>query len=266
MLVGSIPLGIGTSSSDVDIIALIDSPNIVLNRGTKLEQHIFFSVQSTETKRSVAVAFLQGVEVDFLFVSSDCIKATFEASRGSRDSLTSSEIELLSRVKTGWILFQTSLFERASTALRSDNSLEVHCVVEYLVAAFKELEDAVAALSDNLDLAVHLGRNCVHWCFQAYFASQGYAIVGGKWIRFITVKSNGLVKPQNDFAPVSALGLSLFYPIRSKNQHEVVRYLSEVSGFFVQMRTLIEREPIFRIALTLSPFVDDPNVRLFERQ
>lgn len=259
VLVGSIPLGIGSSASDVDVLVLIDGADALRDqpRGLDDDEDVVFSGRSDDTSALVAaevIAMIGGVEVDFEFIVGDRVREAARRVTRSRVALAGQEIRILSRLKTGWILQSRSAIDDVCAALRADQSLEVHCAVTNFVFALQDLEDARAALPGDVALALHLGRSCVERGFASYFATKGYAYLGSKWLRLLRA-------PDAALRPLASVGLGLLFPTLDDGAAQVEGYLADVAGFLAVTRDAIQTgtaDKVFRVAFTMCPQVYDP--------
>lgn len=265
LLVGSIPLGIGTGASDVDILVLIDDKNAVRDQESHADRGdgIVFSGQFSDDDTALVlaevIAVLNGIEVDFELIPSDRVRELAGRVSGPGVFLTNQEVRILSRIKTGWVLFARDSLNESCGGLLRDSSLEVHCAVTNLVFALQDLEDARAALADDLPLALYLGRACVERCFASYFASKGYAFLGGKWLRFLKHhRDAGKGAGYEELQRLASLGLLLMFPSLDAHEEEVVTYLDEVAVFLADTRKLIQADKTFRVAFQMCPQVYDP--------
>jgi Nucleotidyltransferase domain len=257
VLGGSIPLGIGTSASDVDVLVLVDSHRALISDSPNCSAAGLFSGtfigDSSELAITNVVSLLNGVEVDFTFMLAPRVLAIHERLERGSLSLTVHQIRLLSRIKTGWLLIDRDQMPRSTCKWGVDNALEVHCAVRYFIFGLKDREDAHAALADNVPLAYHLGRSCVERCFESYLSSRGYAYVGNKWLRFLAQ----LIDHQNsDAESLRTLGVPLLFPSQYSSRGKAEDYLESVDAFMVSVRSVLEKDLGVRIALRLCPQVN----------
>jgi len=255
VLGGSIPLGLGTSSSDVDLIVMVDSGEPIEMPTVDPRHGVVFSGAFAGTARldvGEVIVMRDGVEVDVHCVSGPRVVQTAAQVRDGSISLTEHEIGVLSRIKTGWVLDRSGAFDAYCGVLLDDNSLEVRAATWHLVGAFQELEDSQPALSDNIPLALHLGRKCVEKVFAAFFASRGFAFLGGKWMRaHNTDRSHALWPVDDDIRALTRDGLTLLFP--NPADVEPAAYLDRVARFVDLVRTEIEKDMTFKVAFALSP-------------
>lgn len=266
VLGGSIPLGLGSPASDVDLLILLDPPSTTGNgtagngvpalpqqdpRTGVVFSATFASDGGTRLASGEVVAMMGGVEVNGQLLSAVAVGELIRRGVGARVSLTAHEIGLLSRLKTGWTLLRGPSFDRHCGALLSGNALEIHAVTWYLVGAVQELEDARAAVADSPMLALHLGRSCAERCVLAYFASRGFAYLGSKWLRALEPDSPAhRLRALADGIPGGFAALELMFPARDDAAEA---YLDRVAALVATTRQVIEQDRAFRIAFSLCP-------------
>ena len=257
LLVGSIPLGIGSSASDVDIVALIDDAS-ALRDETRIEddENIVFTGRSDDQTTALVlaevIAFLGGVEVHLEFILASRVGEWAKQATESRVSLAAQQVRILGRVKTGWVLSSRESSDGVCGALMRDNSLEVHCAVTSFVYALQDLEDARVALAGNVPLALHLGRSCVERCFAACFATKGFAHLGSKWLRFLKTADESL-------RGLADAGVPLLFPSLG-DRASAESYLNDVAELTALARDVIQRDTAFRVAFRMCPQIYDPRM------
>lgn len=182
---GSIPLGVATAVSDVDLVALVSDGRELTGHGS--QEHLLFSRSLSESSSGLVVESAQlinGVEVNLVTTSVESVIQRFSAVRKSNVSLTLSDVRFMSRLKTGWVVFQTEKWAEVEAAM-DDRSLELHWAMNQLVAAHGDLEDASEALRDSGRQAKYLARLAVDKAANALLAQRGLAFVGSKWVRLV---------------------------------------------------------------------------------
>jgi nucleotidyltransferase-like protein len=258
ILGGSIPLGVATSRSDVDLLVLVDDDH-ALKPAPKGSQYLEMRAQSLGEAETLTaaemIAIVNGVEVNLLFIVVSRLVALWERLSGSDIwvSPSGANTAILGRIKAGWVLSSSERFQHACSRFLRGNSLELHCTVSYLVGALQDLEDARAALSDNLGVALHLGRSCVEAGFFAHFASTGLVFVGSKWLRLLDDARCTEQEKQ-----LAAVGMPLLFPPLHRSHSEVGEYLRHVAAFVTTVRSVIEKRAVFRVAFALCPQLYDP--------
>jgi hypothetical protein len=257
LLVGSIPLGIGSSASDIDIVVLIDGASALRDdaRIDEDENIVFTGRSDDETTALVlaeVIAMLGGVEVHLEFILASRIAEWAKQVTEARVSLAAQQVRILGRIKTGWVLSARESSDDVCGALMRDNSLEVHCAVTSFVYALQDLEDARVALAGNVPLALHLGRSCVERCFASCFATKGFAHLGSKWLRFLKTADESLRR-------VADAGVPLLFPPLGDRAH-AESYLNDVADFSAIARDAIQRDTAFRVAFRMCPQIYDPRM------
>lgn len=260
ILAGSIPLGVATSVSDLDLIVLLESPNSRPLPSARTFPEIVFAAEGQvgsmlEARQVVAV--LNGVEVDVHFLSAPAVVALAKRIARAGVLLTPNEICFMSRIKTGWVLAQNERFSDIVGRLRCDNSLEIHTATTYVTGSLQELEDAHAALTDNQELALYLGRCSVEKCFTAFLASRGYAYTGGKWLRLIGRLEAPRSLSSDSFRSLLANGVRLLFPAPG-GRATTEQYLAEVGSFLRSAREVMELDPLFKVAFAMCPQINEP--------
>lgn len=241
-LVGSIPLGIGSAASDIDIVVLLSSvEGLLLPSHASGDGIVFSAAVAGESARLVAgsvVAVRRSIEVDLEFVVASSVVELL--GRLSRDDSPCSarEARILSRLKTGWVLTHSPAFEQLQARIATDAGLQRFCVREHTKEMLELLDEAAAAIASR-PVALHLGRLAVESGFRAFFASNGLAVVGNKWLRFI--KANQLERVGGPpFAKLVASGLPLLFPSMQGSEPDTREYLRQVERFTHEARWAID--------------------------
>jgi len=257
VLGGSLPLGLATPVSDVDLLVLLDDPGSeVLAKASAGSGVLFsgrFAGHGAGIARAEIVAFFSGIEVNCQILSAAAIEDAGRRIARAQVSLTPYEIGLLSRLKTGWTLERNATFDNCCAALLQEEALEIHSTVWYLVGSAQDLEDALAAMADSPMLAMHLGRASAERAVLAYFAAHGFAFVGAKWMRaFEPANGEGPLGRIASELPGGRAALGVLFPALD-HDGGAKAYLAEVQGFIKRVREKIERQQAYKIAIALCP-------------
>lgn len=257
VLGGSIPLGIGTSVSDVDLLVLTD-PQIALElppSGTGGVLHAGeFSTVRKGLVRGEVVMLCAGIEVNCQLLSQTALADAAAQLEKGRISQTPHEFGHLSRLRTGWVLDGETAMTKTLAPLRTRNTLDLHCSAWYLVAARLGIEDARAALEDSLLLAQHLARGAVEHGVLAWFGSQGFGYVGSKWLRAL--------EPARAATPLGKAAASLpgrtvlpelLFPSSAADKATAAAYVNASDSYVGKLRKEMESDRRFAVAFALSP-------------
>lgn len=257
---GSIPLGIATEASDVDLLVLLESKEALLEPPPGAPRAAFAGTFATPEELAVGTAVIRqpGVEIDVQFLLAPRLAQLMAMSKTSRIALTFQQRQLVARLRKGWLLDPGSW--PASARDLHDESFDLHCAVQSMTTSFRSLADARAAAQDHWRLALAMGRHSVEKAFEAYFASRGYSSLGLKWLRFldrrwedITGEGAGQMPPA-----LATRGQDLLLPAGAPEA--VPGYLAEVERFTREVRKVIEGSLRFKVALEVSPFMARPRV------
>jgi hypothetical protein len=248
--VGSIPLGMGTRGSDVDIIVLIDDREALESEKWTTANNNQRASFSNEADALLAGSFLQlhaGVLVDVQVAMTPAIRAVYARLRRRSPELNDTEIRILGRLRTGWLLWETEGYLKRSAFDSKDQTLLVYCCTRNFVTALTHQRKAAKALElHDTALALHLGRASAEMAYLAYFASEGLVYLGVKWLAqlgFARGAADRLVRH-----PLLKDHLRLLFPAFGSTEEDAARYLREVGEFLSSMRGLIEQQTLFRIA------------------
>lgn len=241
-LVGSLPLGMATGGSDVDLILLVDSRAVILNNETGniregasdlLVKHFWF--------------FVGGVDIDVMMVITPTINSIYECLRGKNPWLGESEIMILSRLGAGWLLWQSDQYLERNGVVINNSELDVRCSTKRFVFAFAHREKAVKALAVNdISLCLHHGRLSVEKAYLAYFSSEGLSYLGDNWLAQITRADGALERVHRH--PLLMEYVHLLFPVYRSTQVEAAQYLQAVSESLTKIRRLIEEKSSYRLA------------------
>jgi hypothetical protein len=247
---GSIPLGMGTRGSDVDLIVLVD------NKGTleKCNESAMNDSQRAaffnETDALIAGTFMQlheGILVEVQVALAPAICSIYARLRRRSPELSETEIRILGRLRTGWLLWETEGYLERSSINRNDRTLEIYCCTRNFVTALTHQRKAAKALElHDLTLALQLGRASAEMAYLAYFASEGLVYLGVKWLAQLGFARGA----QESLArhPLLKENLHLLFPVFRSTEEEATRYLRDAGNFLNSIRGVIEKQVIFRIA------------------
>ena len=89
--------------------------------------------------------------------------------------------------------------------------------------------------------------------YLAYFASEGFAHLGAKWLAQIGHARGAADRVKRH--PLLEQAVPLLFPVYGPDLKEARRYLQAVSELLASMRALIERKTLFRIAFRTCPHI-----------
>jgi hypothetical protein len=248
--VGSIPLGMGTRGSDVDMILLVDSKDVLASGNATVvnnsQQAAFFN----ETDALLVGTFMQlheGILVDVQVAITPAIRSIYARLRRSSPELNETEIRILGRLRAGWLLWESESYLEQNAINGNDRTLPVYCCTRNFVIAINHERKAIKALElHDVALALQLGRASAEMGYLAYFASEGLVYLGAKWLAQL-----GFARGAQDRLgrhPLLKRNLQLLFPIFGSSEEQAARYLGDVRGFLKEIRGLIEEQILFRIA------------------
>lgn len=248
--VGSIPLGMGTRGSDLDIIVLVDSKDALASgevRTANDSQQAAFFNEVDALMVGTFIRLHKGVLVDIQVATTPAIHEVYSRLRRRSPELSEMEIRVLGRIRAGWPLWETEGYLKRNSINRNDRTLNVYCCTRNFVTALTDHRKAMKALELNdIPLALHLGRACAEMAYLAYFASEGLVYLGVKWLAqlgFARGAQDRLIRH-----PLLKQNLRLLFPVFGSTEGEATRYLREVGEFLNPIRSLIEEQILFRIA------------------
>jgi hypothetical protein len=248
--VGSIPLGMGTRGSDVDMIVLVDRKEALANGKETTVNNRQRASFSNDTDALLAGTFLQlhaGVLVDIQVAITPAIRDVYTRLRRRSPELSETEIRILGRLRTGWLLWETEGYLEQYSIKRSDPTLAIYCCTRNFVTALTHQRKAAKALElHDVTLALQLGRACAEMAYLAYFASEGLMYLGVKWLAQLGFARGAAERRARH--PILDEGLQLLFPAFQSTEAEATRYLQEVGEFLGSVRGLIEEQILYRIA------------------
>ena len=248
--VGSIPLGMGTRGSDVDLIVLVDSKEALASgagsAANDSQQASFFN----ESDALIAATFMQlheGVLVEVQVALTPAIRSVYARLRRRSPELSENEIRILGRLRAGWLLWETEGYLARNSVNWNDRTLPVYCCTRNFVTALTHQRKAAKALElHDVQLALHLGRASAEMAYLAYFASEGLVYLGVKWLAQLGFARDAQERIVRH--PLLKQNLHLLFPIFASSEADATRYLQEVAELLGAMRRLIEEQILFRIA------------------
>jgi hypothetical protein len=252
---GSLPLGMATSGSDVDLIALVDSKATLV----KGEEHIAnnarrleFHNQNDSLLAGVFLSMHKGVLVDLQIALTPTIHAIHQRLRDRGPELGETEIRTLGRINTGWLLWETPGYLQRNSAILKDPALDIYCSTTHFVSALHEIAKAHRAVGcHDFTLALQLGRLAAEFAYLAYFASEGMVYLGSKWLAQIGHARDAAQRVSKH--PLLEEGIPLLFPPYTPDPRLVTDYLRHIAEFLTAMRNLIEQRTLFRIAYQTCP-------------
>ena len=233
-LVGSLPIGMATSRSDIDFIVVIDSRAVLVQREsspyTNSNISLAFSNENDYLVATTFVTLINGVAVEVQFVIAGAVRQLYGRLRNCEPTLNETEIKTLGRLSTGWLLSQSDGYLTRNGICFPDPLLNVHCSGMHLLAAQESWWRASQALEQSdLVLALHLGRHSVEMAYLAYFASEGYTYLGHKWLAQLGHAIGAAARVRQH--PLLKQSLHLLFPSRRSGSREVSDYLHAVCTF-----------------------------------
>jgi hypothetical protein len=253
-LVGSLPLGMGSRSSDIDLIVLVDDKAAIQepDRISNTQRRLAFSNESDPLRGGEFLTVFNGVMVDVTVVIASAITRISASLRRRGPELSEKEILTLGRLSTGWLLWQSDGYLERSALKLKDPAFDVYCCTKSYVSAVHLLQKGLKAIEvRDIPLILHLGRASVEAAYLAYFASEGLSYLGVKWLAQVghAVGAADRVRKHR----ILKQGVSLLFPLYTADLSDATNYLEAVSEFLAALRSLIEQRTLFRIAFTACP-------------
>jgi hypothetical protein len=253
-LVGSIPLGMATSGSDIDLIALVDNRaalRAIEHNSANNDQRLEYASEGDTLLAGMFANLRAGILVDLQVAITPTIRRIHTSLRRRGPELSDSEVRTLGRLSTGWLLWQSDAYlERNCVALK-DPALDVYCCTKSFVSALIHRRKAGKALDlGEVQLALHLGRSAVEMAYLAYFASDGIPYVGAKWLMLIGRTRDA--RERTTRHPLLRDGVQLLFPA-DDSIAAAAQFLSDVQIFLKSMRCLIEQKVLYKIAFSACP-------------
>ena len=249
-LVGSIPLGMGTRGSDVDIVVLVDSKEALANDQERIVNDSQQASFLNEADPLIAGTFIQlheGILVEVQVAITSAIRNVYARLRRRSPELGETETRILGRLKAGWLLWESEGYLKHTSIDWSDRTLAVYCCTRNFVTALTHQRKAAKALElRDLTLALHLGRASAEMAYLAYFASEGLMYLGVKWLAQLGFAREAGARLARH--PALKENLHLLFPVFHSTLDEATQYQQDVGEFLNSMRNLIEKQIIFRIA------------------
>jgi hypothetical protein len=254
-LVGSLPLGMATSGSDVDIVVLIDDRAELVNRERSIvntEQQLEFSNESDPLLAGMFLTLKAGILIDLQVAITPTIHRVQGRLRRRGPELSDSEIRTLGRLGTGWLLWQSEGYLERNAVPLSDPALCVYCCTRNFVSGLVHWRKALKAVDlDDFVLALQLGRSSVELGYLAYFASEGLPYLGAKWPAQIGHARGAAERVSRHTLLRDAT--QLLFPAYDLTRTFALHYLWDVGEFLASMQALIEQKVLFRIAFKACP-------------
>jgi len=188
-----------------------------------------------------------GVLVDVQVAITPAIRDVYARLRRRSPELSETEVRILGRLRTGWLLWETEGYLERNAINWNDRTLPIYCCTRNFVTALTHQRKAAKALElHDVNLALQLGRACAEMAYLAYFASEGLVYLGVKWLAqlgFARGAGERLVR-----YPLLKQNLHLLFPVFGSTETDTEQYLHDVGEFLRSIRGLIEEQMLFRIA------------------
>ena len=247
---GSIPLGMGTRGSDVDIIVLIDDRDTFIQGNVPIANNDQEAKFCNEVDSLLAGTFLKlhaGILVDMQVAITPAIHSIYSRLRRRSPELSETEIRILGRLRTGWLLWESEGYLQQRTVNVNDPTLPIYCCTRNFVTALTHQRKAAKALElHDVHLALQLGRAAAEMAYLAYFASDGLVYLGAKWLAQLGFARGARERVTRH--PLLQHGVRFLFPEFDSTETDTARYLQEIKEFVIAIRGLIEQQVIFRIA------------------
>lgn len=253
-MVGSLALGMGASGSDIDLVVLVDDRAALLKGDSHIAnsaRELEFSSQS-EVIAGTWLTMYRGILVELSVALTPAIHEVYARLRGRGQELTETEIRILGRLSSAWLLSQSEGYLDRNAAILEDPALAIYCSTKTYVSALHEIAKAARAMdNDDVPLALNHGRLAVEAAYLSWFASEGLPYLGTKWLAQIGYAQGAAERVAK--YPLLKDGVPLLFPQYPADTAQAARYLSAVSQFVTSMRGLVERKIRFRIAFQACP-------------
>jgi hypothetical protein len=254
-LVGSLPLGMATSGSDIDLIVLIDERTDLVNPDGAIannDRELTFINEADPLLAGMFLTERAGIYLDIQVAITPTIHQIQSRLRRRGPELSDSEVRTLGRLGTGWLLWQSEGYLQRHALTLNDPALAVYCCTKNFVSALIHRRKALKGLElDDLVLALQMGRSSVEHAYIAYFASEGLPYLGPKWPAQIGGARGAAERLRRH--PLLAEAIPLLFPTYDPSRAAAAQYLREVGDFLAAMQALIEQKMLFRIAFNACP-------------
>jgi hypothetical protein len=256
-IVGSIPWGIASDRSDIDVVVVIEgasTPRLIAPAGaTELFNGISTADSGGGAVREIVVV-KEGIEIDVHAVCETWVTALDNQLARTGGQADPNSITLVTRLKRGWLVHQTVAVKESLAGIWQNAAVDIAAAVRHIIFALKNLQYARHATESNPVLALQLGRGTVEQAYAAYLAKVGFPF-GPKWLRLLT-KEGGLRWLAKDgdraFSTLLDNGVELLFPTYVLEPVQTASYLGRVEAFLTAVRRELEREVGFAVAFRLA--------------
>jgi hypothetical protein len=260
-LTGSLPLGMATSTSDVDFAVLVDSKEALVGDGkvasANSSQRLAFHNESDALRAGLFNTVMNGITVEVTAVVTGALQRIQKRLRSRGPELSEGEIMMVGRLSTGWRLWQTDRYVERSEVVLPDMAFDIYCCTRNFTFALLYRRKALGALkAADLLLACHMARLSVEMAYVAWFASEGLSYLGPRWLAQLGIARGAAARIQRN--PLLKEGFPLLFPPLPEMPLQATNYLQEVAKFLKSMQALIEQKTVFRIAFRACPQICTP--------
>jgi hypothetical protein len=245
MVVGSVAEGLANPESDVDLLLLVDSGE-VLRKSTQAD----WSFSTGEAYKPATVKFFpKGVELDIevcVLDRASTLKATtdtlmkFMSAPDSADGipkLQTQEQRFLHQLRKSWVVANDPVAERWRRDL-SVSHLPIYSMVTNYIDYMELLEDVVSALRKNdlLDVA-NVGRVCAEYGAQSLLGLGNETNPSRKWLAHL-LTDLGRGKPE--LKPLTDAALGLLFPAPDMSEASGAQYVQNLRAFGLRLKKIMD--------------------------
>lgn len=224
VLGGSIPERTATSVSDVDISILINDEGALKPfKDIVWGESVFYLHRNKSIKSNWAVLFYKGVEINFEIKIDTAVGQLNSKSTVNLNTEDKGEQRFLSRIASGWTLFNEKQVELWKEHY-DIKQLQERKIISEFTLAIKELEDMKSSIGTSSGLSYVIGVHIVTRLIKSILASQDYFSPGTKWMR----KVNQLIDSDRELSIILGDAKKLLFPVFIDNTKEEKIFYNEV--------------------------------------
>jgi hypothetical protein len=241
LITGSIPWGVATGVSDLDILALLPSGDALKKKRREIPGGVVKYLPSFAANMLEISLFVSGIEIDVLCIVNPAVASEVEPER-IRDAAWLHEHhpgeDVLMRLATGWVVDGQRVVDRWKTHYQTDHLRSKWMAVEFTTAT-KDLEDMQAGIGLAAGHVAAIGAYAVMHLLHALMAYQGAYCTSVKWM----LRIEQLIDTADpEMRQVLIRGRELAFPTLLQGVAEERAYVERVLDYCGVVRGILSRD------------------------
>lgn len=238
---GSIPWGVATELSDLDIWVLLPGSHVFRSRQPReIAGAAVKYMPNEKPNRTGVTLFLSGIEIDFLFYTND-VPPQAEAGglkASQAGDVHAADPSFVTRLATGWTLHGPEIVDRWKSYYDTD-SMRLKWIASEFTAATKDLEDLEVGIGRDRGHVPAIGSYVANSLLRALLAYNGCYTTSVKSM----LRIGRLIETADpEMRDALIEGRALAFPALLHGPDEERAYFDRVYAYCGAVRTILSRE------------------------